>query len=684
MRKVSTSMEKKIRKLLIIFFAIMIAFTFLSRAAATAVVAKVQVDQIKEGNLTYKVLGTGIVKANARKYIPLVTGYKIGEVKAKKGKKVAKGDLLFCYDLKQLRKAESEEKDNLDKLKLQYENIGLVGDNNTVTDEATIRQTIQNAKEDIKSAGLNLEDQKEAIKKNKNEEYQKAVINYNEVNTSMLEAQRNAKKAILDAQEDLDKLKKSEIKADDLISKYKAAVIAEDSGTITDCYNKLFDFYYDGKYKDHKNQIRNAQKNLDRAKADLNDVEYKWKNKTINCSPYATDEEKNEYYEELQTKKNEIKAAERAVDDASEALSDLTDADDRLTYAISIYRQKIENNSNDLSQVYQTLYDYLLQGKEADQADITAAKTKLSMAREDSKEIDQEWESKLKAATTEKDKLAQVLKSIKEGSYDYTQDLKDQKKAAEDARRALKTAKLQLKQLEESKELTNENQKKQEKSYDIERRIAMIDIKEKEKNLCQLQELIAKNGKVNSPVAGVITENSLEQELTLTGQESLVITAGGCELSMSASKEDMKNFAVGDDITIKIGTVQNDITSQIENIELPDRDGRVKFTAILPKGDYKIGGSLEYTLTKDSDNYHMCIPIQAIRQDDQGTYVLLVKESDSVLGTIETAFRTNVTILSKDTKTAAIDGSLTEDDKIITGSNRNFNGGDRVRIYEME
>jgi uncharacterized protein YrzB (UPF0473 family) len=262
------------------------------------------------------------------------------------------------------------------------------------------------------------------------------------------------------------------------------------------------------------------------------------------------------------------------------------------------------------------------------------------------------------------------------------------KKSLQEAKKTLTSAELQLKQAEDSGQAAKVRQNNQEASEDIERSILMVDINKKQQELAQVQKMIRDEGNIYAPVDGVISGNNLEQGLTLSGQEKLIITTGGYELAMTAGEEDMKYFSAGDEITVKTGAGNsadgNTVTSEIENINLADQDGKVSFTAILQDGDYQLGASLDYVLKKDSQSYNMCIPLQALRQDSQGTYVLLAKETDSVLGTIEEAFRLNVTVLSQDLKSAAVDASLTEEDKIITGSNRNFKEGDRVRIYEME
>lgn len=83
-------MENKLRRLLLGFYTNGF-FTVVSRAAASVMVAKVEVAAAKEGELTFEISGTGTIKENAQKYISLSDGLKIGKVSIEKGKRCGKG-----------------------------------------------------------------------------------------------------------------------------------------------------------------------------------------------------------------------------------------------------------------------------------------------------------------------------------------------------------------------------------------------------------------------------------------------------------------------------------------------------------------------------------------------------------------------------------------------------------------
>ncbi len=679
-------MEKKLWKLLAAFFMVMALFTVVSRAAASVMVAKVQVAVSKTGELSYKLTGTGTVKENAEKYIDLQQGYKIGEVPVKTGQQVEKGDLLFVYDQGQLL----EKKDSLDKelkkLKMQYEKSGLSGQNPDGSKEVNAADlSVQNAEDALRFAREDLVNQKENTRKKKEEAYKEAASAYEEVQDSREAEENKAKRAVLDAEGELGEVKRPLTELTEKTDLYKEAVYTGIEENITTAARSIFDFYYKGAYKEHLEAKSKAEEDAKRAAEDFDDINKKWDKAIDDWDQYASDEaEQRAYYAQVAAKKEHIKNATRVLADAQKKLQQLSEPDVQLNLAMDNYRRALEENNRDLDSAYYPLYQFLYDNLKVDDKKISEAELKLKRAREDADQLQRQWQKKAEAAKVKKDDLEDNLKKIKEGTYDYKEELKESLKAVEQAEQALKAAQLSLSDAKSGEALTRINNQVQDKIQVLDRNMLQLDLDSKQAEISKLDAIIKNKGKVNAPLAGTVTKNDLEQGGVLSGQEKLIIATGGYELVLTAEKEELKNFAAGDELQVNSSSDQEKITSVIENIELPDAEGKVKFTALLPEGAYKEGSSLDYEIMKESETYYSCIPVQALREDSGGTFVLLVKEKDSVLGKEETAFRLNVNVSSQDEKTAAIQASLSEEDQIITGSNKNIAEGDRVRIYEMD
>lgn len=684
-------MERKIKKVIIAFFILMLFLTIVSRAAASVIVARVQVDKIKSGKLTYQLSGEGIIKENAEKYIELHNGFKVGEVCVKAGQEVEEGDLLFSYDMEQLNENKEALDSELKKLQLQYQKLTLPDQENTPPVDLEAAQiNVTSSMEDLQDAEASLENQKnnireksekeyKAAKEKKEEEYEAAVLEWEDVAAAGKEAVMKAQRTVSDAEGRLAQLEKPVLLLEGLITSYHDAVLSADEERIRKARDKIFDFYYDGEYRTHLTEVGDAEKELKRTQEDLDNTVLKWSLEIEWWEYYLMD---NEVQKKIANFNIERQNAERAVEDAQKKLERLSQRDVLLDDALNSYRTDIEGLLK-VQGSYDALYRLLYETADIDETAVNTAVTELERAREDEALISGAWEDKLSLALEKKDALFEDIAAIENGDYDYSETLDGYEKAIKEARRSVGEAERQLTQAEEEEKTREKNEQTRKKSEELDKQALQLDIDEKQSEIDALQAFINAQGKVLSPVSGIISDMGLEQGIVLSGQEKLVIATGGYELVMTASKEEIKNFAAGDELLIKTYDNKN-INSRIENITPPDQDGRVSFTALMPEGDYIPGGSLDYEITKSSKSYAMCLPIQALRQDTNGTFVLLARSADSVLGEEDKAFRLDVTVVSSDTSTAAVEARLLQEDRIIISSNKSIAEGDRIRIDEME
>lgn len=681
-------MEKKLKKILLGFFIFMLLFTFISRAAASVTLAQVTAAAPKRGNLVFEQTGSGTIKENASKYIKLKTGYKVSNIYKKTGDQVEEKDLLFTYDISQLKELLSSKMIELKKLKLQYDKASLATQNtdNSLDMEAALQQE-ENAQLDLTTALADLENIKATIKEKKTKDYKEAVSALKELGTGKANAMRPLNRELTDTQNNLSQIKEPLMKLEDIITVYKNAVVSKKEGAADTAYTAVFEFYYDNKYKEHKQQIENSTKVLNRLKEDLTETSRKWDAAIDYQDQYSgEDSVRKAYQQQIYSRNSEITSCKRAIEDAKETLDKLQADDIKLDTALLTYRSDLENNyTNRQKDSYQTLYLLLYDHLNIKKDIIRSAEEKATRAKEDAAAVEKEWTDKIAKAQVQVNTLQADLQAIKEESYDYSKDIKEAQKAEETARRALKTAQLLKEKLEKETTVKENNEETSKLSLSLDQSMLQLDITTKEEDISELRKMIAKKGKVYSPTKGIIGSSGLDYGITLTGSEKLVILTGDYELIMKADKDTLKYFAVGDEIEIKGYDKNSSVTSTIETMGLPDEEGLITFTALLSEGNYKEGGTLAYQLKKSSGEFQNCIPLQAIRQDSGNrTYVLLIKETNSILGTEQTAFRLDVTIEEKDRHTAAVSGAITSEDILITGSSKEITEGDRVMVNETE
>ena len=90
---------KRIGRILIWFVAVMLALTFLSRAASDALKAKVSVGYTSSASLDLSVSGTGKWVSGETQFFTTYFERRISKVFVKPGQAVAEGDPLFAYDV---------------------------------------------------------------------------------------------------------------------------------------------------------------------------------------------------------------------------------------------------------------------------------------------------------------------------------------------------------------------------------------------------------------------------------------------------------------------------------------------------------------------------------------------------------------------------------------------------------
>ena len=116
------------------------------------------------------------------------------------------------------------------------------------------------------------------------------------------------------------------------------------------------------------------------------------------------------------------------------------------------------------------------------------------------------------------------------------------------------------------------------------------------------------------------------------------------------------------------------LTKDIDNGELYN----VTFTV---SGDtFDIGNNVNVIIRHMTEKYATVVPLSAIRSDSNQSYVLVVTEQDTLLGTENVAKKVYVKLGENNNEYAVIVGnSLSSQDKVIVGSNKNVESNDVIR-----
>lgn len=219
------------------------------------------------------------------------------------------------------------------------------------------------------------------------------------------------------------------------------------------------------------------------------------------------------------------------------------------------------------------------------------------------------------------------------------------------------------------------------------------DSTEKQNEITRQQQELALNkllslqeaqGEIKATVSGLVTQILVNTgDFTSEGASVRLsdISQGG-RLTMSVDKSNEEYVTKGSPVQIKIPGTKEVITDYtVSGVTENEEDKTLlDVTVDLPKGVVDAGTFLEVEITPKSETYATIVPLQALHEEQNGCYVLILQEEPGVLGLELVAKRLDVQVIDKNDINAALEeGLLTSDQEIIESSSRNIQEGSRVR-----
>lgn len=204
------------------------------------------------------------------------------------------------------------------------------------------------------------------------------------------------------------------------------------------------------------------------------------------------------------------------------------------------------------------------------------------------------------------------------------------------------------------------------------------------KKLKKLNKLKKKNGKICASKSGVITEivTGAGEMTADTAVIKMSDSSAGLRFVAQITKDDAEYAAVGDEVTVKIADREIEGVT-IDSLEADETGEMLNATVIVPAKKLSIGQSGEMTITRDSEKYSCTIPIMALSQENNRSFVYVIDEKETVLGTQSVARKVEVTVLDKNDSYAAIEsGALSSNSQVIEDMDRYVEEGDRVRLAD--
>lgn len=212
-------------------------------------------------------------------------------------------------------------------------------------------------------------------------------------------------------------------------------------------------------------------------------------------------------------------------------------------------------------------------------------------------------------------------------------------------------------------------------------------VTEAKEEVNRLEELVD-GSEIIAPISGTIMTVNVKSGLD-TPEDGIVFTiqpeGEGYTLSFTVTNEQAKQLSVGDLATPVNSWRYEDMEIVLKAIK-PDTSnpGQNKLLVFSVSGEDVVPNqSLNISVAQRSGGmYDMVVPNSAIREDNNGKFILIVESKSSPIGTRYTANRVDIEVIASDDTQSAIKGAIEGYEFVITTSNKPIEAGQYVRLPE--
>lgn len=190
---------------------------------------------------------------------------------------------------------------------------------------------------------------------------------------------------------------------------------------------------------------------------------------------------------------------------------------------------------------------------------------------------------------------------------------------------------------------------------------------------------------ITAPISGTVSAVNVTSGNNTSPDKAVVVMqpkGKGYTLSFSVTNEQARRLSVGDQAELVNAWRYDDVSVTLANIK-PDKNDpgqKKELTFDVTGSSVTAGQTLNLSVGQKSANYDLIVPNSAIREDNNGKFILIVESKSSPLGTRYTASRVDVEVLASDDNQSAISAALYGYEFVITTSTKPVEAGKLVRL----
>lgn len=676
--KNTTKRREWVKNAAIIFLTIMLLLTFFSNTIMNYSLPEVATQYVQTGTITAKVRGTGKVEASDPYNVIAKESRVITSVAVKQGDIVEKDQVIYYLEESEsdeLTKAEQE----LEDLELNYMK-GLFGAN--VSPEVITKVANGNIDSfsQLQAKVTDMQNRLEAAKK-RVEECQK---NVDDLTLQSTKDTNNAGVSTKNEELTKDQATTDLTEAQNRFEKDKAATIASLNAQITEVNSQIADLEKlitstgsgkgstPGTTDSYYAQKATAVGNLyDKMKLIYDAAQ---KDKDLKSKiPASVEDKKTSTPEEMQSTLVTTKNIFSKLQDVINAVEGKADSYTTLFAdynAALLVVQNIEQNASDINKNY---------GDQ--QTSLASKKAELANLQKKLAEVQAITASSDGGVQDAQNRLNQANRNILEITTANSQTSVAWQNRLADANAALKNAQAVY-------DLLKEEQTSLAADINAELDLSKTnkDIQKKKEEIEKLKEK-SMGSAVKAPVAGTITTVKYVAGETTQPEDVMAVIqpeGKGFTLSISVTNEQAKKVQIGDMAELQNSWYYEDARVMLSAIKPdPDNPGTNKLLVFDVSGStIQADQSLSISVGQRSQEYELVVPNSAIREDNDGKFILTVESKSSPLGNRYIATRVGVEVLASDDNNSAISAPLYGWEYVITTSTKPVEAGKQVRLAD--
>lgn len=411
-------------------------------------------------------------------------------------------------------------------------------------------------------------------------------------------------------------------------------------------------------------ELKLARQNLESAEEALQDARDRYNDAILDTNINAEDIQAANGNVSANTYRKQINDAQAAVAAAQDALKPYSDK-------VAEVNQKISDIDTQLTWDRSRL--------ETAASNVAAAKSAYNSVSGNDAESKKK-KADLDKAQKEYDEINQIISSLSSQKSALAVELYNAQKNEAAAAKAVTDAEENL------KSLTNMlGNKQQLETYLDAITDAQKAVKKAQEEVDELTEK-AIDATVKADITGTITAVNVAAGNTTTAGSAVAVIqpeGQGFTMSFSVTNEQARRLAVGDRAELVNAWRYYDVEVVLASIKPdPNNPGQNKLLTFNVSGSVVAGQTFSVSVGQQSANYDLIVPNSAIREDNNGKFILIVESRSTPLGNRYSAARVDVEVLASDDTQSAISGALYGYEYVITTSTQPVDAGQLVRLAD--